>query len=1019
MAETLVDSYSESNYIADTYSEAEHKGNSFYNTNQIDLSSCKFYIRKVGTPTGNVTAKLYAHSGTYGSSSVVTGSVLATSDNVDVTTISSAAFGLVTFTFSTPYNMAATTNYCIVVGISTGTAENGIRIGYDNTSPSHGGNYLTELGDYNNTRDMCFYVYGNATTTGTVVSVAAEATADGIAPLVTGKSNVTGVVGTSTADGVSPIVTGKSTIASVVAEATADAVSPNVTGKANVASVVAESTADAIEPVVAGKANVTGVTGTSTADGIAPIVTGFTETLIDSYPESNYTVDTYSAEEFKGNSFYNENRMDLSSCKFYIRKAGTPTGNVCAKLYAHDGTYGTSSVVTGTVLATSDNVDVTTLSSSAFELVTFNFSTPYTMAASNHYCMVVGISTGTAEDCIRIGYDNTTPTHGGNYLTESGDFNNTRDMIFYVYGTASTAGIVESVAAESTADGIAPVVSGKSNVSSVVAESTADGISPIITGKAMVESVVAESVADGIVPTVTGSESGSVLATVESVVAESAADGISPTVTGKANVTGVAGMSTANGISPVVSGKATIISVVAEATADGIAPIFYGYANGKMLAQPSRTIAATFVDGVATVELILNQLGNNLIRFSAEGVRRSQTIALNVIATTGTVVSVVAEATADGIAPNITGKANVTSVAATSIANAIAPTVTGGEVTGKALKQTLLNYGYPIAINDVWDVGQAAAIYADYDIVVFGDQYEHASHEAHTDTVNIITAVKVLNPSIEIFGYVPIGQINPATQLTMAQMKTYVDEWFTSGATGIFLDEYGFDYMVTRAWQNEIVAYIHGKGMNVIANSWESDYVFSKENMYLDWIDFHPNTGSIEPIVNSNDYSLFENMFYEFDVTQKVIVNTRLLDAVHYYQDVDSLYGTTYYARFGTKTMALDAIDKNYANKNKAFANGFFGSKILNIDAYCASPATWGADDTGYVHYNQGDYADLFETSKHTITVASYGGTANAKFTATVNGKAMELDWQPGATPSDPALGVHKVLIDSVEKTSV
>jgi hypothetical protein len=113
------------------------------------------------------------------------------------------------------------------------------------------------------------------------------------------------------------------------------------------------------------------------------------------------------AQSFTGAGF------DLISCKFVLSKLGTPTGNCYAKLYAHSGTYGTSSVPTGSALATSDAFDVSTLSSTPtwHEL---SFSTPYTLVDGTKYCIVAEFTGGNNINYIYVRYKNS-DVHEGNF----------------------------------------------------------------------------------------------------------------------------------------------------------------------------------------------------------------------------------------------------------------------------------------------------------------------------------------------------------------------------------------------------------------------------------------------------------------------------------------------------------------------------------------------------------------------------------------------------------------------------
>ena len=95
---------------------------------------------------------------------------------------------------------------------------------------------------------------------------------------------------------------------------------------------------------------------------LATCINGFGQTLIDSYPSSNYDQDQYlGSNNFVGygQSFTTTGSvLKLSSCKFYLVKVGSQTGAMYAKVYAHSGTYGTSSIPTGSALATSDVLDI-------------------------------------------------------------------------------------------------------------------------------------------------------------------------------------------------------------------------------------------------------------------------------------------------------------------------------------------------------------------------------------------------------------------------------------------------------------------------------------------------------------------------------------------------------------------------------------------------------------------------------------------------------------------------------------
>lgn len=91
------------------------------------LDRAKFYICKVGNPTGNVYVKLYEHTGTFGTDSKPTGAALATSDAIDIsgaTIPSDPNPGWVEFHFSTPYTLVNGMKYCSAIEFNGGNSTN-------------------------------------------------------------------------------------------------------------------------------------------------------------------------------------------------------------------------------------------------------------------------------------------------------------------------------------------------------------------------------------------------------------------------------------------------------------------------------------------------------------------------------------------------------------------------------------------------------------------------------------------------------------------------------------------------------------------------------------------------------------------------------------------------------------------------------------------------------------------------------------------------------------------------------
>jgi hypothetical protein len=139
-------------------------------------------------------------------------------------------------------------------------------------------------------------------------------------------------------------------------------------------------------------------------------------------------------------------------------------------------------------------------------------------------------------------------------------------------------------------------------------------------------------------------------------------------------------------------------------------------------------------------------------------------------------------------------------------------------------KQLCIFYGWPSYVNSSGgNISRAIAEFSKCDMTVLGDGIEHVAHGDHGPTASIIAALRQAGK--EGFGYIDLGV---STQnLPISNMQAYVNEWQAMGASGIFLDDAGYDYEVTRARQNEMVDYIHGAGMTVFMNAWQIDDAFA------------------------------------------------------------------------------------------------------------------------------------------------------------------------------------------------
>lgn len=200
----LLDSYSESNHDGTSIVICNVQpggGQTFKPSSSAALRRAVFYLKKLGSPTGNATAKVYAHTGTYGTSGLPTGAALATSDTLDVSTLTTL-YALKTFSFSgeNVISLVGDTPYVVTVEYSGGDISNRIEIGADSGGTAAGNAVSTSDGSswiYGGWQgppatDCCFYVYSTSSPTVTTQAVTNVASST-----ATGNGNVTSDGGAS------------------------------------------------------------------------------------------------------------------------------------------------------------------------------------------------------------------------------------------------------------------------------------------------------------------------------------------------------------------------------------------------------------------------------------------------------------------------------------------------------------------------------------------------------------------------------------------------------------------------------------------------------------------------------------------------------------------------------------------------------------------------------------------------------------------------------------------------------
>lgn len=226
-------------------------------------------------------------------------------------------------------------------------------------------------------------------------------------------------------------------------------------------------------------------------------------------------------------------------------------------------------------------------------------------------------------------------------------------------------------------------------------------------------------------------------------------------------------------------------------------------------------------------------------------------------------------------------------------------------------------YGYPIALNGLYNVDAVIDHISRYDIWICGDTYQRPTQEVYASTVQIVQGVRARGT--KVYGYVPMG-----SSQTNDQKMTGIDQWHAIGVDGIFLDEYGFDYGVSRAQQILIVRYAHSKGLPICANAWVYEDAAIDSKFDLPW---GPEDWRYHQFIGGNpddlasphregDSYLIENFCYDYQgVTtkfnsqercaliaqkNKLIANPYLIWGLAVFPEIVGNYGNVDFSKMGT-----------------------------------------------------------------------------------------------------------------------
>lgn len=224
-------------------------------------------------------------------------------------------------------------------------------------------------------------------------------------------------------------------------------------------------------------------------------------------------------------------------------------------------------------------------------------------------------------------------------------------------------------------------------------------------------------------------------------------------------------------------------------------------------------------------------------------------------------------------------------------------------------------YGWPSLVNGAGgDVDAAVDTFDDYQVVVFGFGLQDPTHPDHAPTRTIIARLK--RKGVAVYGYITLGV--STVNHPVATLKQQIDAWKAAGVSGIFLDEGGYDFGVTRARQNVIVNYVHGRRLSAFMNAWFPEDVFSDSVVAV----YNPK--GLATRLGPNDLYLCESYQIRFDAYAPVAAWQQRAERVAAYR---AQYGTRV-ATVTTTALGLEA----FAPEKHTYA--FYATLLYGFDFY-------------------------------------------------------------------------------------
>jgi len=152
--------------------------------------------------------------------------------------------------------------------------------------------------------------------------------------------------------------------------------------------------------------------------------------------------------------------------------------------------------------------------------------------------------------------------------------------------------------------------------------------------------------------------------------------------------------------------------------------------------------------------------------------------------------------------------------------------------TAPALSRLAIYYGYPSLVEQsAGDIARAAAVFGEYDAIVFGDGLELPDAETADAGLKaerqrlapLVRAIHAAPRAPAVYGYVALGSTQ---KLPLAEIERRVERWRLAGVDGIFFDEAGRDFGVDAMRRRVAVCAAHSRGLRAFMNAFNPDDLF-------------------------------------------------------------------------------------------------------------------------------------------------------------------------------------------------